>query len=418
MSYAIFLACKECSREYPLVSLYVCDFCFGPLEVKYDYASAKSAFHKRAIADGPPNIWRYSALLPVDAKYKVDNGTGMTPLTKAERLGERLGLKNLWIKNDAANPTHSFKDRVVSIACAKARELGMDTLACASTGNLAGATAAIGAKAGMKTLVFMPSDLEQGKIIGASVYGSVVLVKGNYDDVNRLCCELSASRDWAFANINMRPYYSEGSKTLAFEIAEQLGWRLPDNIVIPVGSGSLFTKIWKGLNELHEMGLVPEVKTRLHIAQPEGCSPVAKAFLNGESYPRPVVPNTVAKSLAIGSPADGFYTVQTAKKSGGGAAIVQEERVSSGIRKLAESEGIFTETAGGVVVSALEQLVIEGIIKPDEETVALITGSGFKTLEAVASSKGIFEVEPTVESVEKTILETITHDEKLALSVY
>ncbi len=331
-------------------------------------------------------------------------GTGFTPLIKADNLARRLGLRNLWIKNDASNPTHSFKDRAVAVACAKAREFGMDTLACASTGNLAGATAAIGAKAGMNTIVFIPADLEQGKIVGASIYGGTTLVRGNYDDVNRLCSELSDNSNWAFVNINMRPYYSEGSKTLAFEIAEQLGWRAPKNIVVPVASGSLLTKIRKGLNELIEFGFIEASGTKIHIAQPAGCSPVSKAFLQGRAYPKPVVPETLAKSLAIGNPADGLYAVEIAKYSGGGAVSVPEGEIVNGIALLAKTEGIFAETAGGVVVESLQSLVENGYIEPHEETVILITGSGFKTIDPVISylPKPVV-IEPTVKAVEELL---------------
>ncbi len=399
----LILSCKECKRQYPIEPLYVCEFCFGPLEVKYDYEEIARNISRQKISDGPLTIWRYADLLPANPEVAVDIGAGMTPLLKADNLGRELGLRNLWIKNDMANPTHSFKDRVVSVAATKAKEFSFKNLACASTGNLAGATAAHGAKAKMETMVFIPDSLEREKIIAASVFGKAILVRGNYDEVNRLCSELGDSRRWAFVNINMRPYYSEGSKTMAFEIVEQLGWRAPRHVVVPVASGSLFTKIWKGLNELRQVGLIDEHNTSLHIAQAAGCSPVASAFLKGETHPNPVTPNTVAKSLAIGNPADGLYAVQIANESGGAAAIVSEEDVSEGIKLLAQTEGIFAETAGGVVISALAQLARDGYIGKDEDTVALITGSGLKTLGAVAKMVNNFEIDPTVASFEEIV---------------
>ena len=327
----------------------------------------------------------------------------MTPLLKAENLGRELGLDNLWIKNDSANPTHSFKDRVVSVATTKAVEFEFDTIACASTGNLAGATAAHGAKAGLNTFVFVPKNLEEGKIFGAAIFGSVIKVNGNYDDVNRLCSELGDDRRWAFVNINMRPYYSEGSKTLAYEIIEQLNWSLPDNIIVPVASGSLYTKVWKGLNEFQKLGLVETKNTRMHIAQPFGCSPVSTAFINGESHPKPVVPDTVAKSLAIGNPADGYYSVRIANDSSGSASIVPEDQVAEGIKLLAETEGIFTETAGGVVISALKNLTKTKSINKNEKTVVLITGTGLKTIEAVRDSITMDTIEPNINSFDDIV---------------
>lgn len=397
------LRCKECGRDYPLEPIYVCDFCFGPLEVAYDYDAVARNMSRESIQDGPFTIWRYDQLLPASRENAVDIGAGMTPLLKADRLGRELGLNNLWIKNDAANPTHSFKDRVVSVAATKALEFEFDTIACASTGNLAGATAAHGAKAGMNTIVFLPADLERGKILGAAIFGSVVLVNGNYDDVNRLCSELGDDRRWAFVNINMRPYYSEGSKSLGYEIAEQLGWRAPEHIIVPVASGSLFTKVYKGLNEFARLGIIDSADTKMHITQPAGCSPVATAFIEGQTHPKPVIPDTIAKSLAIGSPADGYYTVGIANRTGGSATIVPEPEVVEGMKLLAETEGIFTETAGGVVISALRSLAREGVIGPDEETVALITGTGLKTLEAIADSVETKTIEPNVRSFDEIV---------------
>ncbi|MBN4064151.1 threonine synthase [Dehalococcoides mccartyi] len=400
------LRCKECGRDYPQEPIYVCDYCFGPLEVNYDYDAIAKNISRESIQDGPLTIWRYDELLPASRDNAVNIGAGMTPLLKADNLGKELGLNNLWIKNDAANPTHSFKDRVVSVAATKAVEFDFDTIACASTGNLAGATAAHGAKAGMKTMVFIPSDLERGKVLGAAIFGSVVLVNGNYDDVNRLCSELGDDRRWAFVNINMRPYYSEGSKSIGYELAEQLGWHAPKHVVVPVASGSLFTKVYKGLNEFAQLGLIDGVDTKMHIAQPFGCSPVAKAFLEGQAHPKPVIPDTIAKSLAIGSPADGYYSVGIANSTGGSATIVPESEISEGMKLLAETEGIFTETAGGVVISTLRRLAREGVIGPNEETVALITGTGLKTLEAIEGIVETRTIDPTVRSFDEIVMGT------------
>jgi len=398
------LRCKECGRDYPQEPIYVCDFCFGPLEVNYDYDAIAKNISRESIQDGPLTIWRYDELLPASRDNAVNIGAGMTPLLKADNLGKELGLNNLWIKNDAANPTHSFKDRVVSVAATKAVEFGFDTIACASTGNLAGATAAHGAKAGMNTMVFIPADLERGKILGAAIFGSVVLVKGNYDDVNRLCSELGDDRRWAFVNINMRPFYSEGSKSIGYELAEQLGWHAPKHVVVPVASGSLFTKVYKGLQEFAQLGLIDNADTKMHIAQPFGCSPVAKAFIEGHAHPKPVIPDTIAKSLAIGSPADGMYSVDIANITGGSGTIVPESEIAEGMKLLAETEGIFTETAGGVVISTLRRLAREGVIGPDEETVALITGTGLKTIEVIADSVKTVTIDPTARSFDEVVM--------------
>ena len=378
------LRCRECSREYPIEPLNVCDFCFGPLEVTYDYDAIARAISRERITKGPLTMWRYHDLLPVDVNSTLDMGTGFTPLIRARNLGRVLGLNNLYIKNDSVNPTFSFKDRVVSVATAKALEFEFETLACASTGNLGGAVAAQGAKAGMKTIVFFPADLEKGKIVGAGIYGpTLVAVDGTYDQVNRLCSELADNHRWAFVNINMRPYYSEGSKTLGYEVAEQLGWSAPDHCVVPGASGSLFTKIWKGFNELTDLGLMGPVRTKMHISQAVGCSPIVEAYDQDSFHVRPVKPSTIAKSLAIGNPADGFYALKTIAASEGSAVAVPEEEVVKGIELLASTEGIFTETAGGVVISALKDLAARSVIKPDEVTVAYVTGNGLKTQEAV-----------------------------------
>ncbi|HVC24952.1 MAG TPA: threonine synthase, partial [Acidimicrobiales bacterium] len=345
------LRCRECGRTFPATASHVCDFCFGPLEVAYDYAAIASSVSRESIAAGPRSIWRYAALLPAERDEAVDLGAGFTPLVRADRLAAALGLGELWVKDDTRNPTGSFKDRVVSVALTKARELGFTIAACASTGNLANSVAAHAARAGMGSYVFVPADLERVKIQTTAVFGgNLVAVDGNYDDVNRLCAELASEHpDWAFVNVNVRPYYSEGSKTLAFEVAEQLGWEVPDHVVVPIASGSQLTKIHKGFHELTAVGLVAGGDSvRVSGAQADGCSPVATAFAEGSDLVRPVRPHTIAKSLAIGNPADGWYALQVARSTGGEIASVSDSEIIEGIRLLARTEGIFAETAGGV----------------------------------------------------------------------
>lgn len=386
MSYAEALRCRECGREYPKEPIYICDFCFGPLEVVYNYDKLARDLSREKISQGPLSMWRYKELLPVEGEV-VDINAGFTPLLKADNLGEVLGLEQLYIKNDCVNPSYSFKDRVVSVAISKAREFGFTTVACASTGNLACSVAAHAAKARLKSVVFIPADLEQGKIVGAAVYGPIlVAVQGNYDEVNRLCSEVAEKQDWAFVNINLRPYYAEGSKTLGYEVAEQLGWRAPHHCVVPVASGSLFTKIWKGLSELSLLGLIGRVNTRMHVAQAAGCSPIVTAYEAGTFHVRPVKPDTIAKSIAIGNPADGYYALKTIQESRGSAGAATDEEIIEGMTLLAETEGIFAETAGGVVIAVLKKLVASGVISRDELTVAFITGSGLKTQEAVTDT--------------------------------
>ncbi|HET6505143.1 MAG TPA: threonine synthase [Baekduia sp.] len=399
------LRCKECRTEYPLDARYVCEQCFGPLEVAYaSRADADPDSLKRRIQAGPYSLWRYSDFLPV-APPKQALQAGFTPLLRADRLAEQLGLGELWIKNDAANPTHSFKDRVVSIALARARELGFQTIACASTGNLANAVAAHAAAVGLESYVFIPHDLEEQKILATGIYGTnLVAVRGNYDDVNRLCTELSAEHEWAFVNINMRPYYAEGSKTLAFEIAEQLNFELPDRIVAPIASGSLFTKIARGFDEWIEAGLLSGQTPVFNGAQADGCSPVATAFRDGQDFCRPVKPNTIAKSLAIGNPADGPYAVELANRSGGGVDSVTDDEIKAGIRLLAETTGIFTETAGGVTTATLAKLAARGDIDPEERVVIVITGEGLKTLDAVRGTFEAHEIEPKFSAFEDSVL--------------
>ena len=384
MSYVTALRCRECAREYPIEPLNVCEFCFGPLEVSYDYESIAKSVTRKRIQDGPLTMWRYHDFLPVEAEAAVDIGAGFTPLIRAKNLGRLLGLEHLYVKNDSVNPTFSFKDRPVTVTATKALEFEFEVLACVSTGNLMGAVAAHGAKAGMKTMVFYPAYLEKAKIIGAAVYGPIlVAVEGTYDQANRFCSELADNNRWAFVNINMRPFYAEGSKTLGYEVAEQLGWRAPDHCVVPAASGELHTKIWKGLQELSDVGLIDGAKTKMHLAQAEGCSPIVEAFELGSKQVRPVKPDTIAKSLAIGNPASGPFALQTLEDTDGVAVAALEEEVGQGIRMLAETEGIFTETAGGVVISGLKRLVEKGHIKRDEVTVAYVTGNGLKTPEVL-----------------------------------
>lgn len=384
MTNATHLACRECSREFPLDPINVCDFCFGPLEVEYDQGAIQARATRERIEAGPRSIWRYKDLLPVDDDYIVDLNVGFTPLLRADNLARELGMRELWIKNDTCNPSWSFKDRVVAVASSRARQLGFETLACASTGNLANAVSAHAARAGMRAVVFIPHDLEAGKVLGSAIYHpTIVAVNGSYDDVNRLCSELADNRHWAFVNINVRPYYSEGSRTLAFEVAEQLGWRAPRQCVAPMASGSLFTKIHKGFDELQRYGLIDEAEVRMVGAQATGCSPIATAWQNETTNIRPVKPNTIAKSLAIGNPADGYYALKTMAATDGGAASVSDAEVVEGIQLLAQTEGVFAETAGGVTIAGLRQAIEREIIDPEESTVAFITGGGLKTADAV-----------------------------------
>ncbi len=407
------LKCKECGAEYEPKATHVCEYCFGPLEVVYDYSAIQRTVTRATIEAGPKSIWRYRAFLPVSSENPIDVGTGMTPLVKANRLARRLGIKNLYIKNDAVNmPTLSFKDRVVSVALTRARELGFTTVSCASTGNLANSTAAIAAHAGLDCCVFIPSDLEAGKVLGTLIYGPTVMaVHGNYDQVNRLCSEVANTHGWGFVNINLRPYYSEGSKTLGYEVAEQLGWQLPDHIVAPLASGSLFTKIYKGFQEFVKVGLVEEKAVRFSGAQAEGCSPIAQAFREERDFITPVKPNTIAKSIAIGNPADGVYAVDIARKTNGNIESVNDQEIVDGIKLLAETEGIFTETAGGTTIAVLKKLVEAGKINPDETTVVYITGNGLKTQEAVQGCIGEpFTIEPKLESFERALERAQTLD--------
>ena len=382
------LSCRECGHQVPLAAEFACSECFGPLEIAYDFGRIR----REDIEAGPKSIWRYRNLLPVPADVQSHPNTepGLTRLVKADRLGAALGVRNLWVKDDTGNPTHSFKDRVVAVALAAARQLGFKVLACPSTGNLANAVAAAAARAGWESVVLIPSSLEKAKILTTAVYdGALIAVDGNYDDVNRLAIQLAAEHeDWAFVNVNVRPYYAEGSKTLAYEVAEQLGWRLPGQIVVPVASGSQLTKVDKGFREFGELGLVDATPYRVFGAQATGCSPVSAAYKAGVDVVTPVRPDTIARSLAIGAPADGPYVLDTVRRTGGAVEDVTDEEVVEGIRLLARTEGIFAETAGGVTVATAKKLIETGQLDPDADTVLLITGDGLKTLDAVADRIG------------------------------
>ncbi|MBI3416348.1 MAG: threonine synthase [Verrucomicrobia bacterium] len=397
------LKCRECGREYPLEATHVCEFDFGPLEVVYDYERIKLSLTRAAIQARPQTMWRYRELLPIATQPTVGFEAGYTPLVKADRLAQRLGIRELWIKNDTVNyPTLSFKDRVVSVALSRARELGFTTVACASTGNLANSVAANAAAAGLKAYVFIPADLEQGKIVNSLVYGAqVIAIKGHYDEVNRLCAEIAGKFGWAFVNVNMRPYYAEGSKSMGFEIAEQLGWRVPQHTVVPIASGSLLTKIHKSYQEFIKLGLVPHAKYKVHGAQATGCSPVSAAHKAGLDFFKPVKPNTIAKSLAIGTPADGFYALKVMKENGGAADDVTDDEIRDAIKLLAETEGIFAETAGGVTVGVAKKLIASGKISTNDSAVLCITGNGLKTLDAVIGHVGQpREIKPSLREFE------------------
>ena len=404
------LKCKECGTVYELGAHYVCENCFGPLEVAYDFSSLDPVEAKRRIQAGSQGIWRYADFLPFAGRPNDPLEPGLTPLVRADRLAERIGLDaEVWIKNDAANPTHSFKDRVVAVAVAKAQELGFETVACASTGNLANAVAAHAAAAGLDSYVFVPANLEEQKLLATGVYGTnLVGVRGNYDDVNRLCTQLAETRPWAFVNVNLRPYYAEGSKTLAYETVEQLGWALPDRVVSPIASGSLFTKLGRGFQEWIDLGLVAGAQPVFNGAQAEGCSPVATAFAAGWDVCKPQKPDTIAKSLAIGDPADGPYAIELARRTGGGIDSVNDAEIREGIKLLAETTGIFTETAGGVTVGILRKLAERGEIASGERVVVYVTGEGLKTLDATRDTFQMHEIDPDLESFESEFRQEVT----------
>ncbi len=400
------LRCRECGREYPLTATHVCEFDFGPLEVVYDYDHVKRTLTRAAVQSRPKSMWRYRELLPVADGPTVGLQVGFTPLVKADRLAKRLGIRELWIKNDTVNyPSLSFKDRVVSVALSRSRELGFDTVACASTGNLANSVAANAASAGLKAYVFIPADLEQGKILNSLIYGAqVVGIHGHYDEVNRLCAEIAGKFGWAFVNVNMRPYYAEGSKTMAYEIIEQLGWQVPKHTVVCMASGSLLTKIHKGYQEFAKLGLAPQTDWHIYGAQATGCSPISTAQKAGLDFFKPVKPNTIAKSLAIGTPADGFYALKTMKETGGAAEDVTDDEIREAIRLLAETEGIFAETAGGVTVGVAKKLIVAGKIPHNDSAVLCVTGNGLKTLDAVDGHVGRpREIKPSLREFEALI---------------
>lgn len=397
------LKCRECGREYPLAATHVCEFDFGPLEVVYDYDRVRQSLTRSSIQSRPQTMWRYRELLPTAQDPTVGCQVGYTPLVRADRLAERLGIRELWVKNDTVNyPTLSFKDRVVSVALSRARELGFTTVACASTGNLANSVAANAAAAGLKAYVFIPADLEQGKIVNSLIYGAQVIgIKGHYDEVNRLCAEIAGKFGWAFVNVNMRPYYAEGSKSMGFEIVEQLGWRIPPHTVVCMASGSLLTKIHKSYQEAIKVGLVPETSYQVHGAQATGCSPISTAQKAGMDFFKPVKPNTIAKSLAIGTPADGFYALRVMKETGGAADDVTDDEIRDGIKVLAECEGIFAETAGGVTVAVARKLIAAGRIPANDSAVLCVTGHGLKTLDAVVRHAGrTREIRPSLREFE------------------
>ncbi|MBN4054365.1 threonine synthase [Nitrospira defluvii] len=400
------LVCKECKKTYPAEAIHVCEYCFGPLEVAYDYEFIRTTISKEKIKRGPKSLWRYQDLLPIEGEPSAGLNAGFTPMIHSKNLGKVLGLDHLYLKNDTVNClTLSFKDRVVAVALTRAKELGFDTVACASTGNLANSVSAHAAESGLRCFVFIPSDLEAGKILGNLVYKpKVIAVDGNYDDVNRLCSEIAGEYPWAFVNINVRPYYSEGSKTLAYETMEYFDWKAPDHVVVPIASGSLLTKIHKGFYEFERLGLVGAVGTKIHGAQAEGCSPVATAFREKRDFIKPVKPKTIAKSLAIGNPADGFYAIKVARESGGLIEAVTDEEIIEGIQLLAENEGVFAETAGGVTVAVLKKLADRGIFKRSESVVAYITGNGLKTQEAIAPAVGSpWHIKPSLSSFQEVL---------------
>lgn len=390
MKFIKILKCKECGREYEIKPYHVCEFCFGPLEVVYDYDAIKKKFSKKDIENRPKTMWRYKELLPVESEPQVGKNVGFTPLIRAERLGKVLGVKNLYIKNDAVNyPTLSFKDRVVSVAISKAIEFGFKIVSCASTGNLANSVAALAAEGGLESYIFIPHDLEQGKILSTLIYGAKLIgIKGSYDEVNRLCSEIADNYRWAFVNINIRPFYSEGSKTFGFEIAEQMRWKPPQHIIVPMAGGSLITKIWKGLKEFEKLGFLDQISTKIYGAQASGSNPIVLAYKEGVDWIKPQRPKTIAKSLAIGNPADGFYALKTIRESGGSAEDVSDEEIVEAMKLLARTEGIFTETAGGVTLGVAKKLIEQGVIPKDETILIAITGNGLKTQEAVQNNVG------------------------------
>ena len=404
-SYLTALRCRECGRNYPAQAIYTCEYCFGPLDVVYDYDRLREEISTDTIASRPQNLWRYRELLPLEGEPTDGFNSGCTPLTRADNLARELGASELYLKDDSVNrPTLSYKDRVVPVALSRAKELGFDIVGCASTGNLANSVAAHAAVAGLRAVIFIPAGLEQGKVLGTLVYGpTLICVEGTYDEVNRLCTEITGKYRWGFVNVNLRPYYTEGAKTCAFEIAEQLGWRAPDHVVLPVAGGTLLPKVWKGFRELHDLGLIPDLPTKMHAAQPEGCSPVVNALKEGSELIRPVrKPETIALSLAIGNPADGYEVMKAVSASGGRGETATDDEIIEAIKLLARTEGIFTETAGGVTIAVLKKLIESGQLPRDEMIVACVTGNGLKTTEPVSGRLGeAITVGPSLRSFEE-----------------
>lgn len=406
MNYVKGLRCRECGRSYPKEPLYVCEYCFGPLEVDYDYERIKKTLTKEVIASRPKNLWRYRELLPLDREPTDGLNSGFTPLFRAANLEKVLGVKELYLKDDSVcHPTLSFKDRVVAVALSKAKEFGFDTVACASTGNLANAVSSHAAIANLKRYIFIPADLEGGKIVSSLIYHPILIaVEGNYDQVNRLCSEIATRYKWAFVNINIRPYYAEGSKTYGYEIVEQLGWRAPRHLIVPCAGGSLISKISKSLKEFQKIGLLSKIETKIYAAQATGCCPIVTAVKQGTDIIKPVKPETIAKSLAIGNPADGVYAVETVRESGGWAEDVSDEEIVEAIKLLASTEGIFTETAGGVTLGAAKKLIEQGKISRQESILICITGNGLKTQEAVTGKIGRpLTIKPNLEAFERAM---------------
>jgi threonine synthase len=405
------LKCRECEREYAVEPIYVCEFCFGPLEVLYDYDGITEALTREKIESRPQNLWRYIELLPIDGEPTSGLHSGYTPLVRADKLARHLGMRELYIKDDTVtHPTLSFKDRVVAVALSKAKEFGFDTVACASTGNLAHSVSAHGAAGGFKRFIFIPASLERSKIVASLAYEpNLIAVDGNYDDVNRLCSEVANKYNWAFVNINIRPFYSEGSKTQGYEIIEQLGWRVPDTVVVPCASGSLLTKIWKSFNELKKIGLIEDAHSKVFAAQATGCSPIVAAIKADVDVIKPVKPDTIAKSLAIGNPADGYYATRVIKESGGFGEDVSDREIIDAIKLLARTEGIFAETAGGVTLASAMKLIESGKIAKDASTVLCITGNGLKTKEAIAGhTVEPYHIDPNMKSFEETLKQIST----------
>jgi len=406
------LKCRECGRAYRAAPVHVCEFCFGPLEVDYDYESLKGLVTRETITAGPPSMWRYRELLPVEGDIAVGHHVGFTPLVRAQNLAEEFGVREVWVKNDSVcHPSWSFKDRVVAVALTKAKEFGYDTVACASTGNLANSVAAHAAEASLKSYIFIPADLEPGKVVATLVYNpTLVKVEGTYDEVNRLCSEIADKYRWAFVNVNFRPYYSEGSKTYGYEIVEQLGWRTPDHVVVPCAGGSLITKIWKAMKEFKQLGLIERVGTKVHAAQALGCGPIVTMIKNDTDVLVPVRPNTIAKSLAIGNPADGYYAYRTVKESGGYGEHATDGEIIEGMLLLARTEGIFTETAGGVTVAATRKLIDAGVIGKQDSLVVCITGNGLKTPDALyARLETHVKIRPSLSAFDRALADLKAH---------